>query len=426
MTNGCAGCHTIDGNPTAIGKIGPNLSHFGSRTTLAAGILPNTPENLAAWIQDPQAIKPGNFMHESARASARRRSARRVPAQPEVRTSEALWQSPFPDHGSGGARSGRARVRRASGVSRHRQLADDRRPQADRHPVRHHGVRLLPDRRRRSADDPHPAGHAERHVRLAGRLQPALHDARHDDDLPLRHADERRVLQLHRAAPDRRARRGVPAPERVQLLDVPVRRDLHEHELLLRRHAGRRLVRLRAADRRIQYSPEPPHRLLDARPADPRRRVAGGRVQLPGDDHQHARAGHDPDAHAGLHLEDAHHVVPAGVRLPGHHRRADPADVRPLLRHELLLRAERRRPAALAAPVLDLRAPRGVHPDPAGDGHGLGDPAGLLARSRCSATRSWSTPRSRSASSASASGATTCSRPASGRSRTRSSPPARC
>ena len=32
--NGCAGCHTVDGNPTAIGKIGPNLSHFGSRTTL--------------------------------------------------------------------------------------------------------------------------------------------------------------------------------------------------------------------------------------------------------------------------------------------------------------------------------------------------------------------------------------------------------
>jgi len=62
VANGCAGCHTVDGNPTAVGVIGPNLSHFGSRTTLAAGILQNTPENLAAWIQDPQAIKPGNFM----------------------------------------------------------------------------------------------------------------------------------------------------------------------------------------------------------------------------------------------------------------------------------------------------------------------------------------------------------------------------
>ena len=60
--NGCAGCHTIDGHPTANAKIGPNLSHFGSRTTLAAGILHNTPENLAAWIQNPQAVKPGNVM----------------------------------------------------------------------------------------------------------------------------------------------------------------------------------------------------------------------------------------------------------------------------------------------------------------------------------------------------------------------------
>jgi cytochrome c oxidase subunit II len=62
VANGCAGCHTIDGNPAAIGKIGPNLSHVGSRTMIGAGIIPNTPENLAAWIRDPQAIKPGNFM----------------------------------------------------------------------------------------------------------------------------------------------------------------------------------------------------------------------------------------------------------------------------------------------------------------------------------------------------------------------------
>jgi cytochrome c oxidase subunit 2 len=62
VANGCAGCHTVDGNPTAIGVIGPNLSHVGSRTTIAAGILTNTPENLAAWISDPQGIKPGSQM----------------------------------------------------------------------------------------------------------------------------------------------------------------------------------------------------------------------------------------------------------------------------------------------------------------------------------------------------------------------------
>jgi cytochrome c oxidase subunit 2 len=60
--SGCPACHTIDGVEGASGVIGPNLSHFGSRTTMAAGIMQNTPENLTAWISDPQAIKPGNVM----------------------------------------------------------------------------------------------------------------------------------------------------------------------------------------------------------------------------------------------------------------------------------------------------------------------------------------------------------------------------
>jgi cytochrome c oxidase subunit II len=59
--NACVGCHTIAGT-IAQGKVGPDLSHFGSRTTLAAGILQNTPENLARWLRNPQAVKPGNLM----------------------------------------------------------------------------------------------------------------------------------------------------------------------------------------------------------------------------------------------------------------------------------------------------------------------------------------------------------------------------
>ena len=41
---------------------GPDLTHFGTRTTLAGGILENTPENLATWIQDPDTVKPGANM----------------------------------------------------------------------------------------------------------------------------------------------------------------------------------------------------------------------------------------------------------------------------------------------------------------------------------------------------------------------------
>ncbi len=59
----CAACHTIRGT-TAGGILGPDLSHFGSRATIAAGLMPNTPENLARWINNTQTIKPGAKMPE--------------------------------------------------------------------------------------------------------------------------------------------------------------------------------------------------------------------------------------------------------------------------------------------------------------------------------------------------------------------------
>jgi cytochrome c oxidase subunit 2 len=61
MNSQCASCHTIGGT-SARGAIGPNLTHVGSRTSIAADTLANTPANLAAWIRDPQAIKPGVLM----------------------------------------------------------------------------------------------------------------------------------------------------------------------------------------------------------------------------------------------------------------------------------------------------------------------------------------------------------------------------
>ncbi len=61
---GCAQCHRIEGvtASTISGTPGPDLTHIGSRRTLAAATLENTRGNLAAWIVDPQAIKPGNNM----------------------------------------------------------------------------------------------------------------------------------------------------------------------------------------------------------------------------------------------------------------------------------------------------------------------------------------------------------------------------
>jgi cytochrome c oxidase subunit 2 len=57
----CVMCHTIQGTPAGA-SIGPNLTHIGSRLTLAAATLPNTRGHLSGWIVDPQAIKPGTRM----------------------------------------------------------------------------------------------------------------------------------------------------------------------------------------------------------------------------------------------------------------------------------------------------------------------------------------------------------------------------
>jgi cytochrome c oxidase subunit 2 len=59
-SKGCAGCHAIRGISDT--RIGPDLTNFGLRTTIAAGVLTNTPENLARWIRDPHEVKPGNYM----------------------------------------------------------------------------------------------------------------------------------------------------------------------------------------------------------------------------------------------------------------------------------------------------------------------------------------------------------------------------
>ncbi|MDD5581120.1 MAG: c-type cytochrome [Methylobacter sp.] len=61
LSSGCGGCHTVRGTP-ADGKIGPDLTHVGSRQSLGAGILPNTAENFAKWISQHQTIKPQNLM----------------------------------------------------------------------------------------------------------------------------------------------------------------------------------------------------------------------------------------------------------------------------------------------------------------------------------------------------------------------------
>jgi cytochrome c oxidase subunit II len=57
----CGNCHAIAGRGFD-GQAAPDLTHLGARSTLGAGVTDNTPADLAAWLRDPQAIKPGAHM----------------------------------------------------------------------------------------------------------------------------------------------------------------------------------------------------------------------------------------------------------------------------------------------------------------------------------------------------------------------------
>lgn len=61
----CLACHAIRGLPGGeMGNRGPDLTHVGSRTTIAAGIKDNTVDNLKAWLHNPNVLKPGNIMYK--------------------------------------------------------------------------------------------------------------------------------------------------------------------------------------------------------------------------------------------------------------------------------------------------------------------------------------------------------------------------
>jgi cytochrome c oxidase subunit 2 len=61
LTTQCVLCHTVRGTPAA-GKVGPDLTHVGTRGRIASGTLQTKTDAVAAWIRDPQHIKPGSQM----------------------------------------------------------------------------------------------------------------------------------------------------------------------------------------------------------------------------------------------------------------------------------------------------------------------------------------------------------------------------
>ena len=155
-------------------------------------------------------------------------------------------------------------------------------------------------------------GVAGEHVPLAREVQPALHDARDDDDLPGRRAGLGRVRELPRAADDRRARRRLPAHQRLVVLDVPVRRHRALRVDVLHPARGR-LVLLRAALAEGVLAQRRPGR-VDLHGPPHRPGVDARRGQLHRHDPQHARARHGLGPPPAVRVDDPH------LRLPDRDR----------------------------------------------------------------------------------------------------------
>lgn len=67
-TGACIGCHAVQG--VSPGVIGPNLTHVGSRLTIAGGTYRNTPRNMALWVKNSPLMKPGSLMPAFGKSAA--------------------------------------------------------------------------------------------------------------------------------------------------------------------------------------------------------------------------------------------------------------------------------------------------------------------------------------------------------------------
>ena len=242
------------------------------------------------------------------------------------------------------------------------------------------GALLLPGRRLRGAARTLAARGAARAPALARGLQPDLHDARHDDDLPRRHARAHRLRQLRRAAHDRRARHGLPAPERDGLLALPAGRLPPALQLARGRRTERGLVQLRAAQRDAVHGHRARRRLLGDLARRAGHQHGRERDQPHRDDRRAPRAGHDDASRAALRLDGARQLILDGARAARAHRLVRTAARRPPLQRAPVPAVGGWLGHHVAALLLELRSPRGLHHGAAGLRDDLGGRSRLRAQ----------------------------------------------
>ena len=57
QSSGCGACHTVRGTP-AVGQVGPDLTHVGSRHSIGAGRLGTSLDDIQRWIAHTDELKP--------------------------------------------------------------------------------------------------------------------------------------------------------------------------------------------------------------------------------------------------------------------------------------------------------------------------------------------------------------------------------
>lgn len=86
----CATCHAIAGTNLKA-RVGPDLTHFGSRTTFSSAWVPVTVENVKTWVRNPDLIKPGVTHLANEQIASTGQLYSRMPAFPNY-TDEELTQ----------------------------------------------------------------------------------------------------------------------------------------------------------------------------------------------------------------------------------------------------------------------------------------------------------------------------------------------
>ena len=61
IRHGCGACHKLPGIGWPEGRVGPDLSDFAGRASIA-GRLPNRPDTLAHFVRDAPSLVPGTAM----------------------------------------------------------------------------------------------------------------------------------------------------------------------------------------------------------------------------------------------------------------------------------------------------------------------------------------------------------------------------